>query len=315
MIPIGFFKSNNIIIFAQYKLRHHLYQILFYMSLHTDPQDTKTLLKIVLKFSLNILLFGLLTLPALTQRIPLNLSDPEIGIIEHLGDTIPSSILLIDEDSDTLGLGYLLDKPTIINFVYYRCPGICSPMMSALAETIEVLDLQIGVDYQAFTISFDPTENTELALNKKENYLDLMEDRDIAGKGWKFFTGDSANMALFTDLAGFKYKKVGRDYNHTAALIMLSPEGIITRYIKPGGNQFDQSFYFQPFDVKMSILDAAEGKVRSTINKVLVFCYSYNPEGQQWVFNITKVSGVLIILFGLLFFAFLALRSKLRKQS
>lgn len=285
------------------------------MYFYTEPKGTKSILMNVFRFSCSILLFVVFTLPVLAQRIPLNLSDPEIGIIEHLGDTIPSGILLIDENADTVSLGDLLDKPTLINFVYYRCPGICSPMMSALAETIDLLELQIGLDYQAFTISFDPTENTELALNKKENYLYLMEKDELARKGWKFFTGDSSNMALFTDLTGFKYKKVGRDYNHTAALIMLSPKGIITRYIKPGGNQFDQSFYFQPFDVKMSILDAAEGKVRSTINKVLVFCYSYNPEGQQWVFNITKVSGVLIILFGLLFFAFLALRSKLRKQS
>ena len=177
----------------------------------------------IYKFSWSILLFVVFTIPALAQRIPLNLSDPEIGIIEHLGDTIPSNIQLIDENYDTVRLGDLLDKPTLINFVYYRCPGICSPMMSALAETIDLLDLQIGVDYQAFTVSFDPTENTELALNKKGNYLDLMEDKEMAVTGWKFFTGDSANMALFTDLTGFKYKKVGRDYNHTAALIMLSP--------------------------------------------------------------------------------------------
>jgi len=249
------------------------------------------------------------------QDYPKNFTDPEVGIVEHLGDTVPLTIKLIDEKADTVELKDVITMPTIINFVYFRCPGICSPIMSALSQVIDASDLELGKDYQAFTISFDPTETTDLAIGKKSNYIDLMQKKEVARKNWEFFTGDSANLALFTNVTGFKYKKVGKDYNHAGALIVLSPQGKITRYIKPGGNQFDNSFVFQPFDVKMSILDAAEGKVRSTINKVLVYCYSYNPEGQEWVFNITKVSGVLIIFLGLFLFLILALRSKFKKQS
>ncbi len=260
-----------------------------------------------------LLLFSLSS--STSQNLQTTLQDQEIGIVEHLGDTVDLNIKLIDERFDTVNLGSLLDKPAIINFVYYRCPGICSPIMSALGEMIDLIDLTVGEDYYAFTISFDPTENTELAINKKSNYLDLLQKREDAEKGWKFFTSDSASIIRFTDATGFKYKRVGRDFNHTAALIVLSPNGKITRYIKPGLDQYGEKFYFQPFDVKMSILDAAEGKVRSTINKVLVFCYNYNPEGQKWVFNLTKVSGVIIGFFALVFFLILALRSKFRKAA
>jgi len=254
-----------------------------------------------------------LAISSKSQNLQATLQNQEIGIIEHLGDTVPLDIQLINEKFDTVLLVDLLDKPTLINFVYYRCPGICSPLMSALGEQIDLLDLNIGVDYQAFTVSFDPTETTELAVNKKANYLELMQKSDAAEKGWQFFTANAENIQRFTDATGFKYKQVGRDFNHTAALIVLSPEGKITRYIKPGLDQYNENFYFQPFDVKMSLLDAAEGKVRSTINKVLVFCYSYNPEGQQWVFNITKVSGVIIGFFALMFFLILAFRTRLRR--
>ena len=261
---------------------------------------------LILLFSYSGYLFG--------QRPAFDPNDPEVGVVEHLGEFLPLDLQLINESRDTIVLGNILDKPTILNFVYYRCPGICSPMMSALGETIDILDLEIGKDYQAFTISFDPTEDTQLAINKKNNYLDLMQNKEAAEKGWKFFTGEASEVARFTDLTGFKYKKVGKDFNHTATLIVLSPEGKITRYIKPGMSQFDDRFYFQPFDIKMSILDASEGTVRSTINKVLVFCYSYNPEGQQWVFNITKVSGIVIGFFAILLFLILILRSGLKKK-
>lgn len=285
----------------------------FYMrsKISNTSKDLKTQFRFYYLLLLFIGLHGLVT----AQRPALNINDPEIGIVEHLGDFVPLDIQLINEHSETVLLGDILDKPTIINFVYFRCPGICSPMMSALGEAIDILDLKIGDDYQAFTISFDPSENTELGNKKKKNYIDLLEKQEAAKKGWHFFTGDSANMAMFTSITGFRYKKVGRDFNHTASLIVLSPKGKITRYIEPGKSQFDENFYFQPFDVKMSILDASEGKVRSTINKVLVFCYSYNPEGQQWVFNITKVSGILIGFMALVLFLILALKSKFRKQT
>ena len=259
----------------------------------------------------SILLF--LVFSSRAQNLQSALQSQEIGIDEHLGDTVPLDIRLINEKFDTVVLGDLLDKPTIINFVYYRCPGICSPLMSALGEQIDLLELEVGHDYQAFTVSFDPTETTELAVNKKANYLELMQKKEAAETGWQFFTADAENINRFTAATGFKYKRVGRDFNHTAALIVLSPDGKITRYIKPGVDQYNENFYFQPFDVKMSLLDAAEGKVRSTINKVLVFCYSYNPEGQQWVFNITKVSGVIIGFFALVFFIILAFRTRLRR--
>ena len=92
-------------------------------------------------------------------------------------------------------IGDLLDKPTILNFVYYRCPGICSPLMDGLADAMDGNDLMLGEDYQALTISFDAREGTFLAVKKKNNYLNLMEKKEEAEKGWLFFTSDSASIA------------------------------------------------------------------------------------------------------------------------
>ena len=231
----------------------------------------------------SLLIITLLPLIAQTD------ADIEIGVVEKLDQYIPLDAMLVDEKGDTLIIGDLIDKPTILNFVYYRCPGICSPLMDGLADAMDGNDLVLGEDYQALTISFDPREGYFLAVKKKNNYLNLMEKKEEAEKGWLFFTSDSASIVRLTEAAGFRYKSAGNDFIHSATLIILDPTGKITRYMN--------GIYFLPFELKMSILEAAEGKSGPTINRVLQYCYSYDPEGQKYVLNITKVTATLILFF------------------
>src|SRR6056297_2740795 len=244
----------------------------------------------------------LLCMTANMQSQDLAQQSLEIGVEEKLNNYIPLDAYLFNIDGDTVYLRDIYDKPTIINFVYYRCPGICSPLMDGLAEVIDKSDLVIGEDYQAITISFDPRESAMLAERKKNNYQNLMEKKDQAAIGWTFYTGDSANIAKLTDAVGFRYKAVGNDFIHSATLVVTSPEGKITRYMN--------GIYFLPFELKMSVLDASEGKTGPTINKVLQYCYSFDPEGQEYVFNITKVAGTLIIFFGVVIFLVLILAKR-----
>ncbi|HER08294.1 MAG TPA: SCO family protein [Bacteroides sp.] len=229
-------------------------------------------------------------------------TDTEVGVIEKLDQYIPLDVKLADENGDTVILGDIIDKPTIISFVYYRCPGICSPLMDGMADAMDATDLELGEEYQALTISFDHREGTLLASRKKNNYLNLMDKKEQAETGWHFFTGDSASIRRLTEATGFRFKPTGNDFIHSATLIIVDPEGKITRYMN--------GIYFLPFELKMSLLDAARGKSGPTINRVLQYCYSYDPAGQQYVLNITKVAGTLIIFFGLILFLVLVLFRK-----
>jgi protein SCO1/2 len=244
----------------------------------------------------SILIISLLPLRAQSD------ADVEVGVIEKLDQYIPMDAMLVDENGDTVLIGDLIDKPTILNFVYYRCPGICSPLMDGLADAMDGNDLVLGEDYQALTISFDPREQTFLAVRKKNNYLNLMEKKEQAQNGWLFFTSDSASIVRLTEAAGFRYKPTGNDFIHSATLIILDPEGKITRYMN--------GIYFLPFELKMSLLEASQGKSGPTINRVLQYCYSYDPDGQKYVLNITKVTATLILFFAVVLLAVLFMFKK-----
>ena len=166
--------------------------------------------------------------------------------------------------------------------------------------------MKIGEDYQVLTVSFDPSETTDLAAQKQSNYLHLVK-KEGAKKGWTFFTADSATISRFTNAAGFGFKKTGNDFVHAAALIVLSPERKITRYLN--------GIYFQPFEFKMALVEASKGQSGPTINRILQFCYSYDPQGKQYVMNITRVSGIIIAFMAVIFFLWLALQAYIQKRN
>ncbi|MFY9153688.1 MAG: SCO family protein [Prolixibacteraceae bacterium] len=228
--------------------------------------------------------------------------DPEIGIVEHLDEYLPTDIYLIDENNQRVLLTDLIDKPTIINFVYFRCPGICSPLMEGLANVMEVSDLVPGVDYQVLTISFDPQETIDLGIRKKNNYLNLVTKKESISKGWKFFVSDSASIAKATNAVGFKYKKQGQDFVHAASVTVVSPKAKITRYLT--------GISFLPFEFKMAIIESQKGLSAPTINKIMQYCFSYDPVGKAYVLNVTKITGTLILFIALLFFLVLIFKPK-----
>ena len=220
------------------------------------------------KIYILFLSFVLLTGSILAQEV-----TEDIGIKEHLDEFIPDGIYLVDKDSNRVELKSLITKPTIFSFVYYNCPGLCSPLLGGLADVIERGDLTLGKEYQVITISFNPEDGPTLGKAKKENFLNLIDRTDVDRDKWMWFTADSATVQQITTVLGFRYKKEGKDYAHAASIMMVSPEAKITRYLY--GTEF------LPFDVKMAVFEAEKGISSPTINKVLNFCFSYDPQGKK----------------------------------
>lgn len=232
----------------------------------------------------------------------------KIGIDEQLGKTLPLNIVYNDEQGKPVLLKDLMTKPTVFTFVYYDCPGICTPMLNSLAEVIQISDLQPGKDYNIISLSIDETDTPALALKKKKNYLDMIE-KEFPGNAWRFLTGDSIKIKQLTDAAGFYYQREGKEFIHSGAFIFVTPEGKITRYLFPGYSD-KAGFNILPFDFKMAVTETQEGKVSPTIARFLQFCFSYDPEGKTYVFNITRVIGAGMIVLAVGFVIFITVKPK-----
>jgi protein SCO1/2 len=224
----------------------------------------------------------------------------QVGIDEHLGDTIPLNLTFINEQDQSVTLGSIINKPTILSFVYFDCPGICSTLQEGIADLIDRSELELGKDYDIITISFNYRDNTVRALEKKANFVTrIAKDKATS---WHYLTGDSASINKILKSVGYKLKIAGLDFIHPSAIIMLSPKGKITRYL--------YGLTYLPFDLKMSAIEAQKGISQPTINKVLEFCYAYEPEGKRYSLEITKLAGVFILIIIATLFLVLIIRSK-----
>jgi len=231
-------------------------------------------------------------------------TGPEIGIVERLGESIPDDIVLTNEYGQQVNLKTLITRPTVFSLVYFRCPGICSPLLNGVLKVVDKVDLEPGKDYNLITISFDPSEGYTMAAEKKENYLAGLNIK-IPTDSWRFLTGDSINTKKICDVLGFKFQKQGNDFAHGASIMMVSTEGKIVRYL-PGTD-------YLPFDFKMAVTEATEGKVVPSISKIVKMCFSFDPEGRKYVLNVTRLAGGGMLLLLGVFVIFLNLKKKKTK--
>lgn len=251
------------------------------------------------------LTLSLISINSYTQTTLFN-QQMQIGFEEKQGQYADLSIKLVNESGDTVLLKEVISKPTILNLVYFNCPGTCSPLMWGISKFIDQVDLKLGKDYDVITISFDPTERIDLGIKKKASYLSMMKDKESA-KQWHFFVSDSLNIAKLTKSVGFNYEKLNDQYVHPTGLIALASDGKIVRYLR--------GIDFLPFDIKITMVEAAEGKIGPSINRLLAVCYSYDDQGNQFVFNVTRVSAIVILFFVVVIFIVLALsKVKFKKK-
>ena len=228
-----------------------------------------------------------------------------VGIVEKLGDRVPRDLAFVDENGKRVTIGdYLGDgKPLIIALVYYECPMLCSLTLNGVVGALRQQTWKLGQEYRVLTISFDPNEKPELAKKKQAGYLGALGlVPEEHGRDWPFLTGDKKSIDALSDALGFKFRwdATNKAWDHTAAIMALSPDGKITRYL--------YGVQYPPRDVRLALFEAAGGKVGTTFERALLRCYEYDTSTKSYrVFAVTfvrigalSVLGMLVILLTLL---------------
>ena len=233
-------------------------------------------------------------------------AEAAIGVDEKLGSHIPLDITFRDENGQPVRLAELISGPTIILPVYYSCTNVCNFLQSGLARVLPAIKRTPGKDYTVLSISFDETETPEQAARFKRMYLTAI-NAPFPEQGWRFLTGDAANIRRLTDAAGYHFQRRGRDFIHPVASFVLAGDGMIVRYLY-GTN-------FLPKDLTLALVEAREGQVGTTIRKLVDFCFTFDKNNKTYVFNLLRVSATVVILCTGGFLAFLLLTGKKRRQS
>ena len=113
----------------------------------------------------------------------------KVGIAQHLNAQLPLDLMLRDETGNIHRLReyFQSGRPVLLNFVYYRCPMLCSVVLDDLTNALTELKFDAGKEFEVITVSIDPRDKPETAEAKKEKIVKRY-GRPSAWEGWHFLT-------------------------------------------------------------------------------------------------------------------------------
>jgi protein SCO1/2 len=180
-------------------------------------------------------------------------------------------------------------RPVILTLAYYRCPMLCDLVLRGLAAGIhDDASDRPGRDFRAVTVSIDPRDTWADAGRKQDQALDAAG----ATTGWTFFTADAVTSRRLADALGFHYAWDARteQFAHPAVIFVLSGDGTIVRYL-----------YGVDFPVRqlhLALLDAAAGRPRSLLDRVIMTCFHWDPANRRYgvfVAGFLRVGAALVL--------------------
>jgi len=209
------------------------------------------------------------------EPLPEDLED--VGVTERLDTPVPLELELRDERGQSVRLSDYFDsrRPVLLSLVYYECPMLCTLVLDGMLRVLQELDWTPGEQFEIVTVSIDPRETPELAQQKKATYL-AAYGRPAAAPGWHFLTADAPAIGRLTDAVGFRYRYLEDrgEFAHPAVLFVLTPEGRLSRYLF--GVQHD------PRTLRLSLVEAAAGRIGSPMDKFLLYCYRYDADAGRY---------------------------------
>jgi protein SCO1/2 len=213
----------------------------------------------------------------------------QVGLDQHLGELVPLDLVFRDEQGRQVQLGeYFRDKPVVLNLVYFQCPMLCTQVLNGLLKSSQALPLQMHQDYEVISVSIDPAETPEMAAAKKERYAGSYR-RPGAREGWHFLTGEQAQIERLAAAVGYRYHydERSQQYAHPSGIIVLTPEGRISRY-----------FYgidYHPTDLRLGLVESSQGRIGTLADQVLLLCFHYDPATGKYGFVIAgalRIAGL-----------------------
>jgi protein SCO1/2 len=237
-----------------------------------------------------VVLLGVGAASAESQR-PAALQD--IGFDQRLGEVVPPEIVLRDEAGRSLRLGDLYGKkPLVLALVYYECPMLCTLTLNGLSGALATIPFDVGREFDVVTVSFNPRETPELAVQKKKTYLARYR-RPGAEAGWHFLTGDEAAISRLTSAVGFRYTwdAATSQYAHPAGIVVLTPAGRVARYL--------YGIEYAPKDLRLALVEAGQGRIGSPVDQFLLYCYQYDPTTGRYgaaIMRIVRGAALLTLL-------------------
>ena len=218
---------------------------------------------------------------------------PEVRFDQRLEESLPLDLTFTDASGRASRLeSYFGARPVAIAMVQYGCPNLCTHILNGLIKSLSEQRFDVGRALTVLVVSLDPHETPEDAEVRRQLTLKRY-GRAGTEDGWQFMTGDEASIRRLAEALGihYSYDAKTQQYAHPAGITIVTPQGRIARYLF--GIEFPQR------DLRLAVLEAAENRIGSPVDQVLMRCYRYDPQNGRYslvVMEVLRLGGVATML-------------------
>ena len=209
-----------------------------------------------------------------------------LGFDQKLNGQVPADAQFYDETGRAVRLGeYFGSRPVVLVLAYYTCPNMCTVIIREAFQALQTLRFQRDDAYSLIFLSIDPRETPELAAPKLRAYLKSYPRMESIGFT-HMLTGKEDQIRRVAGAIGFRYRWDERSsqFVHPSGLTILTPDGKISKYIY--GIRYD------PQDIRLALVEASSGKIGTPADRLMLFCYKYDPTSGKYGFVIMSVLRV-----------------------
>lgn len=217
----------------------------------------------------------------------------DVGVDEHLNAHLPLDEQFVDDQGRNITLGQLFNgkRPVVLQLGYFGCPKLCGLVSHGLTDSTKVMELKAGTDYDMIFLSVHPAETPTLARQAHAAFVHDIGRPDEAD-GFHFLVGDQLATKAVADVTGFRFKKQpGTELiAHPAVIFICTPDGRVSRYL--------YGVDFPTKTLRLSLVEASDGKIGTTVDRILTFCYDYDAKSQSYklAIGVMRAGGILTML-------------------
>jgi len=215
-----------------------------------------------------------------------------LGFDQRVGQQVPKDLVFRDETGRTVRIGdYFGKRPVVLSLVYYGCPMLCPLTLDGLNRSLKRLSFDAGREFEVVVVSFDPRETPAMAAAAKRAALKDY-GRPETADGWHFLTGGAEPIRRLTQAVGFRYfyDSRAKQFAHAAGIVLLTRQGAASRYL--------YGIDFPVRNVRLGLVEAADNRIGSPIDQVLLYCFHYDPVQGRYsaaTLNIVRLAALLSV--------------------
>ena len=211
---------------------------------------------------------------------PLAAQDAPVDVVERLGERVANATFM-DTEGNRVELRDLTarGKPVVLTLIYFDCPMLCSLVLKGVIKALNQSGLRLRDDYYGLTVSFSPPTPFPRRACARRYMQTLAGAAKARPVDWPFLAGGVTPSARSPTASASATAT-------TRIRTIRAPRRFHGAHARRNISRYLYGVDFPGRDLRLAVLEAAQGRVGATLDRIILRCFKYDPASRKYHFYV-----------------------------